>query len=211
MKEYCPNCGSKLRDWFVFCEKCGFKLSQSAELKFETIDEHSDKYILKQSQYTDKPNFRTPVVQTQKVTSVFEEILQYIESNFNPKFIKDKGDFKNQLIVFLKTKFSNEIASGGHTSIGGEVDIVIDGTFAIRIKIIKNEGGLIFLVDQMIEYKRDFNKSAVILLDIGEVTTNKIEEYIDEYREMGIQTIIKKAWIKKDELENEQTVTSSLR
>jgi len=210
LKENCPSCGAKLRDWFVFCEKCGVKISKTQDLEFETFEDHSDSYILDQSQYTDKPNFRTPVIQTQKVRSLFEEIIQYIENNFNPKFIRDKGDLKTQLIVFLKTKFSNEIASGGHTSMGGEVDIVIDGTFAIRLKIVKNEGGLIFLVDQMAEYKRDFNKSAVILVDIGEIVSGKIEEYMSEYIEMGIQTIIKKIWIKKDEITNEHTLITTV-
>lgn len=55
----------------------------------------------------------------------------------------------------------------------------------------------------MMEYQRDFNDSTAILVDIGELTTNKIHEYIGEYKELGLKTILKKAWIKQNEEEKD--------
>ena len=205
MTKYCPGCGAKLKDWHVFCEKCGVQITDTPEYKpgyEEPLEEPNYEEYSPQSDFiqTDRPSLQD---NTHIEKNIFLTMLETIENEFDPRVVKSKDDFKNQLILFLNTKFSNEIKGQGHTQVGGEIDIVIDGTFAIKTKLIKNEGGLIFLVDQLMEYRRDFHDSAAILIDIGELTTNKIQEYIEEYKEMGLKVILKKVWIKESDEEKE--------
>ena len=205
MTKYCPSCGAKLKDWFAFCDKCGIQIGDTPteyEPNYEPLEEPVYEEYAPPSDVIES-NHNVPDSKLTRPENTFLTMLQTIEGEFDPRVIRDKDDFKNQLILFLNAKFTNEIQGQGHTSIGGDVDIVIDGTFAIKLKIIKNEGGLIFLVDQLMEYQRDFNDSAAILLDIGELTTNKIHEYIEEYKELELKIILKKVWIKQSENEKE--------
>jgi len=227
MAKSCPNCGAKLRNWFVYCEKCGLRITDDYqnELK-ETVYEEPEyeepeyeepeRIIEPEPLYEpqEEPLYEDDQVEDlepldhkekdfnpYEIKNEFDLILETIEKKFDPRIVTSEDDFKNRLIQFLNSKFQNEVKGQGHTSIGGDVDVVIDGTYAIKIKILKNEGAMIFLVDLMMEYKHDFNDCAAILVDIGEITNNKIEEYINEYNELGLKTILKRAWIKNSKEE----------
>jgi len=203
MTKYCPNCGAGLRDWFVYCEKCGMRIDELPKQEYEPAYESVEEPVYEEELPRDVDKVpsdrRAPEFKPHSKNNEFETILKAIDVKFDPRTIESEDDFKKQLLLFLKTTFPNEIQGYGHTTIGGEVDVVIDGTYALKIKFIKNEGGMIFLVDLMMEYKHDFNDSAVVLIDVGELTSNKIEEYVNEYRELGIKTVLKKAWVKKKE------------
>jgi len=205
MTKYCPGCGAKLNDWFVFCDKCGIQIGDSPEPEYEPNYELPEEPIYEQQfpQGLTLSDAARSELKPKPTKNEFLAMLDSIEKDFDPRILQDKDDFKRQMIKFLHVNFTNEIQEHGHTSIGGEVDIVIDGTYALKLKIIKNEGGLIFLVDQIMEYQRDFHDCAVILADVGELTVNKIKEYLSEYKELGVKAILKKAWIKQSEEEKE--------
>lgn len=133
-----------------------------------------------------------------KVEYDFDTILGSIEEGFNPGIVKNEEESENQLIQFLDTRFPNKSLTGGHTSTGKKVDIVIDGTYCIELAVVNNEGRLVSLMDQILKYKRDFGEVAVILLDLNEVPAYTIEKYIDAYKQAGAKVIVKKCNIEKD-------------
>ena len=93
---------------------------------------------------------------------------------------------------FLNDRFPTHAESHGHTSKGKPIDIVIDGTYAIELIIVDNEGKLVSLMDHVLKFKEDFGIVVVILLDTGEVPFFIIEKYIREFEKIGVKTIVKK-------------------
>jgi len=132
----------------------------------------------------------------------FDTVLGSIEGSFIPDATKNEEESENQLIQFLASRFPNKMLSRGHTSGGEKVDIVIDGTYSIYLAVINNEGRLVSLMDQILKSKRDFGAVAVILLDMGEVSTYTIEKYVDSYEKTGVRVIVKKCRIYDDGKEN---------
>ena len=124
--------------------------------------------------------------------SEFDAIVQSIMKGFHPDSIKDEEDCEKQLIQFLNKKFPNKILRRGHTSQGVKIDLVIEGSYALELIIVDNEGRLISLMDQMLKSKQDFGKVAAILVDINKIPNPKIREYIAEFEKKGIKIILKK-------------------
>lgn len=124
----------------------------------------------------------------------FDTILGSIEQGFNPNMVKNEDEAENQLIQFLNTRFPNKSLTGGHTSTGKKVDIVIDGTYCIELAVVDNEGRLISLMEQILKYKRDFGEVLAIIL-FDSVSTYIIEKYVDSYRKVEAKVIIKKCHI----------------
>lgn len=122
----------------------------------------------------------------------FDEIVQSIKDNFHPVDVKNEEDGEIQLIQFLHKKFPNKIFRHGHTSRGIKIDFVIEGTYALELITVDNEGKLISLMDQMLKSKQDFYNVAVILVDKGKVSFSIITEYIAEFEKIGIKTVLKK-------------------
>lgn len=133
-------------------------------------------------------------ISTEKRKNEFDVIIQSIVDGFHPDFFKDEEDCENQFIEFLNRKFPNKILRRGHTSRGVKIDLVIEGSYALELIIVNNEGRLISLMDQMLKSKQDFGKVAAILVDINKIPFSKIKEYITELEKIGIKTIMKKAY-----------------
>lgn len=131
----------------------------------------------------------------------FDTVLGSIGVGFNPDQVKDEEDAENQLLIFLDARFPNKSLTGGHTSTGKKVDIVIDGTYCIELAIVNNEARLVSIMEQILKYKMDFGEVAVILLDSGEVPAYTIEKYVDSYKNAGAKVIIKKISIDENDKE----------
>ena len=140
-----------------------------------------------------EPMHKKRKVSTEKIKNEFNVIIQSIIKGFHPDFIKDEEDCENQLLKFLKKRYPNKIFSHGHTSRGLKIDLVMEGTYAIELITLDNEGKLLSLIDKMLKSKQDFEKIAVILVDINKIPTSKIKEYILEFEQIGIKPILKKA------------------
>jgi len=124
--------------------------------------------------------------------SEFDTIVQSVRKKFTLDSVSNETDAEKQLLIFLNTKFSNRVQQEGHTSTGKRVDIVIDGTYSLELVVVQNEGRLVSLMDHLVKSKQDFSEVAVILVDIGEVPARKLEGYIVTYKNMGVQTILKR-------------------
>lgn len=132
----------------------------------------------------------------QKVTTIevkrqseFDSILESIENDFEPEDVRDENDFEKQLTQFLKIKYPDRIKRQVDTP-KGKIDIVIDNRYAIELKIADGKGKLRDLVGQVHSYKKVYNEVAVILLDVGKMSRSEIKEYVDDYENLEVKTII---------------------
>jgi len=174
------------------------------ELTLDQIKNFSDKHriniwdILKEegkisepvSQKTYEPEKKEEKVITIEVKrqSEFDSILESIEKEFEPEDVRDENDFEKQLTQFLKIKYPERIKRQVETP-KGKIDIVIDNRYAIELKIADSRGKLRDLVGQVHSYKKVYSEIAVILLDVGKMSSPEIKEYIDDYENLGVKTI----------------------
>lgn len=137
-----------------------------------------------------------PIEPEKKITSIevkrqseFDSILELIEEGFEPEDVRDENDFEKQLTQFLKYKYPERIKRQVSTP-KGKIDIVIDNRYAIELKIADGKGKLRDLVGQVQDYKKIHNEVAVILLDVGKMSRSDIKEYVEDYENAGVKTII---------------------
>jgi len=128
----------------------------------------------------------------------FNDIINAIEQAFHPKSVIDEKTSETELITFLASRFPNKIIRRGHTSKGDKVDIVVDGTHALELVVVSNEGKLISLLDHILKSRQDFGEVGVILIDVDTVPLNQIETYIQEYETINVKTIVKKSTYQKN-------------
>jgi len=174
-------------------------------LTLDQIKNFSDKHrikiwdILKEERKISEPISQKtyePEKQEKKVTTIevkrqseFDSILESIEKGFEPEDVRDENDFEKQLTQFLKIKYPEKIKRQVETP-KGKIDIVIDNLYAIELKIADRRGKLRDLVGQVHSYKKVYSEVAVILLDVGKMSRSEIKEYVDDYENLGVKTII---------------------
>ncbi len=112
-----------------------------------------------------------------------------IEQGFEPEDVRDENDFEKQLMQFLKIKYPDRIKRQVDTP-KGKIDIIIDNRYAIELKIADGKGKLRDLLGQVHSYKKVYSEVAVILLDVGKMSHSEIKEYVDDYENLGVKTII---------------------
>jgi len=122
----------------------------------------------------------------------FDIIIQKIKEGFNPEYAENEEAYEKKLINFLNLRFPNKIFRPGHTASGLRIDIVIDGTYALELITVNNEGSLLSLMNQIRDSKKDYHQMAVILIDLGKIPSEKIQEYANVYESLEVKTIIKK-------------------
>jgi hypothetical protein len=122
----------------------------------------------------------------------FSTLISIIEAGFKPINVTNEAEAEKELIQFLNSRFPNMVTRQGHTSTGLRIDIVIEGTIAIELVTIDNEARLATLLNQIIKSKEDFSKIAVILIDLGKVNYDNIQNYVNEFQKLNVKTIIKR-------------------
>lgn len=126
--------------------------------------------------------------------NTFDKIIQLLREEFQPTAITSEDDCETQLIHFLSSRFPSIVQSKGHTVHGRKIDLVIEGVYALELILVTNEGKLLSLMEQIGDSKQEFSKMAVILVDVNEVPSDKIQQYSQEYENLGVMTIVKKAY-----------------
>lgn len=117
--------------------------------------------------------------------SHFQIFLDAIQTEFIPEPVFDEKELQSQLSVFLRAKFpNNKIEREVRIPSGGDIDIVIDNTFAIELKIPKDRTTLRNLIAQIDEYQEYYPNIAVLLLD---VSLPNIGKHLDEYRQKYLE------------------------
>jgi hypothetical protein len=129
----------------------------------------------------------------------FELILDYIEHEFKPSKlnVRDERDFENVLFNILENHYPGRIESQVKTA-NGKIDIVIDTKYGIELKLADNVGVLRNLIGQIIFYKKDYDRVAIVLLvDNNIIPEIEIKKYLEEYNNYGVRTIIKEGSIRR--------------
>jgi len=124
--------------------------------------------------------------------STFDKIVQALQDGFQPKNVRNEDDGEAQLMHFLTVRFPNVVQSRGHSRQGRKIDLVLEGVYALELILVINEAKLQALMNEINDAKQDFSKMAVILIDIGEVPATTLQQFIQEYQQLGVKTIVKK-------------------
>jgi hypothetical protein len=122
------------------------------------------------------------------IKSDLDFILESIKG-FEPEPVRDEEDFEKQLFQFLKLKYPNQVERQVETR-EGKIDIVINGLYALELKIADSRGKLRDLIGQLYSYKKVYDNVSVVLLDIGKMSYHEIKNYVDDYRRLGVKTVI---------------------
>ena len=128
-------------------------------------------------------------------TSVLDEVLDLIQSQFKPESIRDEDDFEKQLTIFLKLKLGDDRVERQKQRGGKRVDILIDGVYGLELKIADTPQTLAMLPTQLKIYsKRLEDVAAVIAIPMGMEIDEEVLEILDEegYRYVLIQADVRR-------------------
>jgi len=138
------------------------------------------------------------------------DILDVIDEKFKPEIIIDEKELQGQLAVFLKAVYPDRKIEREVTTKGGDkIDILIDDTYVLELKVPSGKDKLRALSAQIEEYMEEFPLLAVVIADSSKFAsesdqdsefydpnleqglTKKIIEYADKYKvKYGVKTLI---------------------
>lgn len=121
--------------------------------------------------------------------SEFDAILSSIKNDFEPEPVRDEKDFENQLIQFLKLRYPGRVQRQVETH-EGKIDLVVDGKYALELKIAEVKSVLRDLVGQVHSYKKVYDDVGVVLLDVKTLHRPEIDNYIRDYEKFGVKTVL---------------------
>ena len=145
--------------------------------------------------------------------SELHTILDAIEEDFDPEKIMDEKELQGQIAVFLKTRFKGkeverEISmQEGSKDSRNFLDILVDNTYALEVKLPTTRTQLRNLKGQLEEYKEKYPFLGVVIGDKTKLATDRdsefydsefeenlpvwIKEYTDKYRvDLGIRSVV---------------------
>ena len=140
-------------------------------------------------------------------------ILDAIEEEFDPEKIMDEKELQGQIAVFLKTRFKGkeverEISmQEGSKDSRNFLDILVDNTYALEVKLPTTRTQLRNLKGQLEEYKEKYPFLGVVIGDKTKLATDRdsefydsefeenlpvwIKEYTDKYKvDLGIRSVV---------------------
>ena len=136
------------------------------------------------------PTYRSAPVSEKNKIGTFDRIISLINNKFHPTSFRNDEECERLLISFLIENLPNNIITHGHTAEGNKLDIVIDGTYALELVVADSEQKLFYLMDLSLKSKKDFDKTASIIIDTGKIDSDKIQEFTNEMKKNGIKTIV---------------------
>ena len=144
-------------------------------------------------------NFKINKKQFSKHNLEFLEIINTIQNEFKPEPCSDEKEFQGQLKIFLKTRYARKKIEREVETRFGNLDFVIDGKYAIELKIARDATTLRNLTAQLEEYQEVFPQIATLLLSIVEKSDIEIiKQYAKKYaQKLKIPTIIVEGRMRK--------------
>ena len=121
----------------------------------------------------------------------FEKMTMMIQDSFRPTAIETEQQAEEQLLSFLNKKLPGRCISKGQTTHGRRIDMVFEGTFGIELVLVTNEGKLVSLLQQIPSLKQKYSRLLLILVDINALSSFTIDDYKQQFEDLGISTIIK--------------------
>lgn len=192
-----------------FCNKPSTKINNIIEPKTEPVQSQPT-HLYQPPEIVKEPPREEPKIQVQlekieepsaqqypSEQSELHEILHKIKEQFRPEPCINEKELQGQLKIWLDVMYNNRATREANT-IAGRVDIVIDkNKYGIEVKIANDKGTLRNLVGQVLAYKKYFNEVGIVLLDVNELHHSLIHEYISEYKNQGVETIIIQGQLRK--------------
>ena len=126
---------------------------------------------------------------------MMDSIILKLEKGFEPEKVYDEKELQNLLRSFLqqafpKAKVEREVSL---KQVRDSVDILIDGKYAIEVKIPNSRTELRNLSAQLEEYQEEFPKIIAFILNNEEKDLDDdIEYYTERYKsKLGIDSVVK--------------------
>ena len=203
MMEYAVNClKNEYKDQIEeYCDKLGINSDGSRkdiETRLENYLSRKEKSISNQnnSQTEDTKkniNFKNKIKHFKKYDATFFKIISTIQNDFKPQPCTDEKELQGQLTMFLSTKYPGKEIDREVEKDGAKLDIVIDGKYAIELKIARDPTTLRNLTAQLEEYQEVYPQIATLLLNIIEKSNmESIKEYAKKYDEKLIRDTVNK-------------------
>ncbi len=144
-------------------------------------------------------NFKNKIKNYKNYHSAFLKIINTIQDDFKPEPSSDEKELQGNLKMWLGAKYPGKKIEREVESRAGKVDIVIDGKYAIELKLAKNSQTLRNLYAQLVEYQEVYPQIVALLLnDIEKSNIETIKEYAKKYDEkLKIPTIIVQGRMRK--------------
>ena len=123
----------------------------------------------------------------------FMKIVNAIDDEFDAEKCWDEQHLEDQLMIFLKTKFKNmKIERQQPARSGGRVDILIEGSIVLELKVPSSRDDLRNLGGQLEEYKDDFPYVCAVIADKHEVDEKHFKTYVEKYKsKYNVPSIVK--------------------
>lgn len=132
-------------------------------------------------------------VRKKKTTRTVTKLRKAIK-NFDPitprkKQIKER-DLEAQMVQALTISFGKDKVNYQERARGGRVDIVVDGKYAIELKIITSPSQLTPLIGQALVYSKEYEKVFVYLYDKRNALKSKnIKTYETHLKDAGVKNV----------------------
>jgi hypothetical protein len=91
----------------------------------------------------------------------------------------------------MKIEFQKKLETGG------KIDILINDTIGVELKIADCRNNLRNLIGQIEEYSEVFHKLLVIILDVGYLDEGTIDRYVDNFEKKGATTFVMKGELRR--------------
>lgn len=146
----------------------------------------------KKNQKSIPKEIKTKVVKPKKQskTAIERKILRELKS-FKPikrgRF-KEK-DFEDQLLIWLGARGFENVNYQAQCK-SGRVDILIEGKYAVELKLISSPSALTSLIGQVFSYSKEFEKVYLIIYDVkGSIRPANIKELESNFKHMNALNI----------------------
>lgn len=126
---------------------------------------------------------------------LMDSIILKLERDFEPEKVYDEKELQNLLRSFLQQAFPDTTVEKevNLKNIRGNVDIVINGKYAIEVKIPSNRAELRNLTAQLEEYQEEYPNILALIMNNEELNLSEdIKYYVDRYKlKLGIESVVK--------------------
>lgn len=155
---------------------------KAKEVYDEVMSEDEEEVELEEDEEEEIEDNEIPqeVKEAQKLDRKLSRIMNFIKKNFEPikrKKMKER-DLEEQLVQFLRVGFKKYTTEYQVSTRAGIVDIVIDRTIAIELKL-SGMSNLQRLIGQAGMYVKDYPRVGIVILDQGNVKKTRLKEYLD--------------------------------
>lgn len=146
----------------------------------------------KQSEETEYPTV-VPAHETKYVDRIKEELEEYV-----PPAVRDEKEFERTIYAYLKGKLGDvKIEFQKVLGKKGRIDMVIDDEIGVELKVAESRSHLRNLIGQIEEYLEDFNELLIVILDVGYLDKDIIEEYVDKFESKDASVLVMKGRLKR--------------